>query len=97
MSVMALVALDVAEGKADAMVAVLRDLLPETRTFDGCLSVAISTRPGEPNKVVLHEQWESSDKHQAYMAWRTENGSIQRIAELLAGPPDISYFDVISG
>jgi hypothetical protein len=42
----------------------------------------------------MTKEWESKKKHQAYLQFRTEDGTIPKIASLLAAEPKMSYYDI---
>lgn len=42
--------------------------------------------------MLLDEQWQSIESHQAYLAFIDENGVLQQLAAFLSGAPEIRYF-----
>ena len=42
----------------------------------------------------MTKEWESKKKHQAYLQFRKEDGTIPKIASLLAAEPKMSYYDI---
>lgn len=80
------------EGVADTM-RDLEELLPDTRTFDGCQSVETFVDQDDPQHVVLIERWREKADHQSYMAWRQEQGVLGATIERSVGPPTITYLD----
>jgi quinol monooxygenase YgiN len=81
------------EDAADQGIKALEEILPDTRAFEGCLSVTLHREQGSPHKAVLIEQWRSSDDHKAYMSWRAETGSSSGMRDALGGAPAIQYLD----
>ena len=73
-----------APGKLDEVVAALKEALPETRAYDGCLSLE-SWLDAERSTIVLTEQWVSFDHYDRYLAWRGETGVLAAVAALLEG------------
>jgi quinol monooxygenase YgiN len=71
----------------------LIDLLPDTRTFEGCRSVHVVRDQGDPSHVVLVEEWDSADDQRAYLAWRAETGALAGFAEVVTQPPVFTAFD----
>jgi quinol monooxygenase YgiN len=71
----------------------LGEILPDTRAYDGCLALEVVQDQADAGHVVLVEQWESPDHHKAYVAWRTETGTLAGLAEVLTQPPTFTYFD----
>lgn len=71
----------------------LENILPDTRAFDGCISVQVTSNQDEPLNLVLLEVWESRQKNEKYLAWRTETGAFEVLGAMLSQPPSIRYFD----
>jgi quinol monooxygenase YgiN len=72
--------------------AVLRDILSDTRAFDGCLGVDVLVDSHDPAHVLVVEQWASREHDSAYRAWRAGDGA-SGLGELLAAPPVLTYFE----
>ena len=73
-----------APGKLDELTATLKTLLPETRVYDGCVSLD-SWLDEQRSTIVLTEQWTSFDHYDRYLAWRRETGVLAAAAGLLEG------------
>ena len=76
--------------------AVLRDILADTRAFDGCLGVEVLADSNDPTHVVVVEQWASLEHDSACRAWRAVEGA-SRLGELLAAPPVLTHFEASAG
>ncbi len=77
----------------DEGVAALEAIIPDTRAFEGCLSIVIGRNADDPSNVVLIERWRSAEDHKAYMAWRAQSGSSSGMRDALGEPPAIQYLD----
>ena len=44
--------------------------------------------------MILIEEWDTRADHEAYVAFRTERGDMARMAQMLAEPPRLDYWDV---
>lgn len=97
MSVTVLMEPTIAPGKTEEMVALMTEILPDTRTFDGCEGVVMHRDQDAPERVILIEQWASRGHFEAYFAWRGERGDGDRLGALSAGPPSVRYLDAIHG
>jgi quinol monooxygenase YgiN len=42
---------------------------------------------------VIVEQWDTRGHYEKYLAWRTESGVMDEFAAMMAGPPNIRFFD----
>ncbi len=71
----------------------LAALLPETRSYPGCIEVYAHQNQDDPTNIVAIEQWESRQAYEKYFAWRTETGVINQLGAWVAAPPSIRYFD----
>lgn len=93
MSILVLLELEAVDGKADAMIDVLRRTLGDTRARPGCESVTVHRANDRPNTVVLVERWATRADDDAYRAWRAGEGAVPEMGPLVAGPPTIRYYD----
>ena len=73
-----------APGKLDELTTTLKAVLPETRAYDGCISLD-SWLDEQRSTIVLTEQWDSFDHYDRYLAWRAETGVLAAAAGLLEG------------
>lgn len=80
---------DTADTLNDTFAAILGD----TRAFDGCESVVVHRDLSDPTVFLLYEQWGALEQQQAYMAWRQERGDLDKLGELLAGPPVVKAWE----
>jgi quinol monooxygenase YgiN len=85
--------------KAEALptaTAVLRDILSDTRDFDGCLGVDVLVDSNDPAHFLVVEQWVSMEHDAAYRAWRAGDGA-SGLGDLLAAPPVLTHFETSFG
>lgn len=71
----------------------LAALLPETRSYPGCIEVYAYQNQDDPTNIVAIEQWESREAYEKYFAWRTETGVIDQLGNWVSAEPSIRYFD----
>jgi quinol monooxygenase YgiN len=71
----------------------LGKILPDTRSYEGCLGLDVIQDQADPNHVMLVETWESADHHKAYVAWRVETGTLAELAAVVTQDPTFTYFD----
>jgi quinol monooxygenase YgiN len=67
--------------------------LADTRSFDGCVSVATFVDADNPDTVTLVEEWETRGHQEAYVAWRIEGGMIELLEPVLAEPLETRYLE----
>ncbi len=90
------IAFTAAPGKRDELVDTLVSILPDTRAFDGCNSIAFTESADSPGALLLIEDWDSMEQYDAYKAWRRESGTSVLGGDLVE--PDsvaTSFFTVI--
>ena len=62
----------------------LKEALPETRSYDGCISVDTFIDEST-NTVHLIEDWESLEHQANYLNWRIETGLLTALEPILDG------------
>ena len=72
------------EGMLENLKETLKAALPETRSFDGCISVDTYIEDST-STVHLIEDWESLDHQSKYLNWRIETGLLGTLEPLLKG------------
>lgn len=70
-----------------------KEILPDTRAYDGCNSVNVVENQDAPGNLVLIENWESRAKYEKYLAWRAETGVLDQLGAMTSAAPSIRYFD----
>ena len=72
-----------------------KEILPDTRAYDGCQGVLVVENQDEAGNLVLIETWESRAKYETYLAWRVETGAVEQLGALCARAPSIRYCDPV--
>ncbi len=70
----------------------LVSVLPDTRAYDGCISVSTHRDLDDPTQIYLIEVWETREHQQKYLAWRVETGLMEAIGPMMAGAPVIKAY-----
>ena len=70
-----------------------RGLLPDTRAFDGCVTLHISQNQDDPTELMIVEQWDTRAAYEKYLAWRSERGDLNALGAMLIGEPKIRFFN----
>ena len=73
MTIFALVEFKVKENKLNEFLDFTKQVLPDTRNYEGCVYLK-STVSLDGQKVVLIEEWETKEHHEKYLKWRLDNG-----------------------
>ncbi len=93
MAVKVLLELKAQPGKGAELLDMFRQILPDTRAYDGNIGIETLQNQDEPEVLVLVETWETRPHYERYFAWRQESGTVSQLGALLAGPPSLRYFD----
>ena len=72
------------EGMLEDLKETLKTALPDTRSFDGCISVVTYIEDAS-NTIHLIEDWETLDHQATYLSWRVETGLLTDLDPLLDG------------
>ncbi len=79
--------------KIDELKSTFKNILPDTRGYDGCEGVDVVGNLDDPCNLVLIEKWDSRVHYEKYLAWRTETGALAALGAMLSQPPSIRYYD----
>ena len=71
-------------GSLETLKEAMRRALPDTRSFDGCLSVNTFIEEST-NTIHLIEDWESLNHQATYLNWRVETGLLDNLDLFLEG------------
>ena len=93
MSVTVLLEAPVKADEISNMKSYLAEIFPETRAYEGCQGIDVYFNSENESNMVLIEHWDSRPQHEKYLGWRTETGVMEKLGGMLAGPPNIRYFE----
>jgi len=62
------------------------ELLPDTRSFEGCIYIYLTQDQDDPAKIIIIELWESRGHYERYLAWRTERGDMEALGDMMENP-----------
>ena len=93
MAVTVLLDLHTKAGRGDELEEFLAKILPDSRAFDGCIELRVVRNQDDPEHIVVIERWESRAHHEAYFAWRVEEGTLAAALDYLETQPVFRYFD----
>ena len=78
--------------QVDAVKALFRAVLPDTRGYEGCESLTLHQSEEEPTSFLVWEQWVTRPHYEKYLAWRTETGVLDQLIAMCDGQPSIRFF-----
>lgn len=73
----------------------LREILPDTRGYEGCLTLSVTQNQDEPTSFAVIEQWETRAQYEKYLQWRTESGVLGAMTDMMEGEPSFRFFDYL--
>lgn len=93
-SVVVTLTLKAKEDQYETLKATMAAILPDTAARDGAELIR-AAGDDEAKVVTVYEEWDRIESQQAYMAWRTERGDIEKLVSLLREPPQVSVLSHI--
>jgi quinol monooxygenase YgiN len=81
--------------RAEELVQILSQALPDSLAHDGCEAIALRRNQDDPANIVSFTQWATRRHYDDYLAWRTEAGLTDEVSEMLSEPMSIKYFDEV--
>jgi quinol monooxygenase YgiN len=70
-----------------------KNILPDTRSYDGCIGVQVVGNQDDALNLILLETWETRQQYEKYLGWRDETGALEALGAMLSQPPSIRYYD----
>jgi quinol monooxygenase YgiN len=95
MSAVVVVEVMAQDGRADELKEFIHAILPDTRAFDGCLTVNLVHVMAELSTMLIHETWTSRQRYEKYFSRRQDTGVVDKLMSCLSGPPTLRFFDVV--
>ena len=95
MSVVVLSEVNVKPESANDLNQFMKENLPDTRAYDGCLGIKVHSGQDDPNNVVVVQHWASKEHFEKYVAWRTETGFLDKWIAMLNGEPSVRYYNEV--
>ena len=83
------------QGCADQLLGWLREILPDTRCREGCVSVSVTRNQDDPNNFAFVELWDSRQHYERYFTWRQQQGVLDQLATMVEGEASFRFFDII--
>ena len=72
----------------------LKDILPDTRSYDGCLGVKTYQGQDDPNTMIIMGKWESKSHFEKYLSGRRESDIFDQFVAMIESPPNSRFFDL---
>lgn len=78
----------------DAVLQMLRDVLDETRAFEGCEGLELIVNQDDTANIAVYERWRSRADYDKYRAFRQETGFSAKFRAAFPNPPIVRIFDI---
>ena len=78
----------------DDFVQICKGAYSVTLAYDGCQSITLNLNVDNRNNFVMTEVWDSKEHYEKYLAFRTEEGTMDAIASMCLDVPTIRIFDI---
>jgi quinol monooxygenase YgiN len=72
----------------------LKEILPDTRSFEGNEGIDVYFDVDEKDVMVLVEKWQSPEHYHKYHEWRVSTGTIDKLRTFLAGKPSRRFLEL---
>ena len=95
MSIIVLVNLDVKEKSVEELKKYLKEILPDTRSFEGCQGVQVYESKESPTKMTIHAKWISEEAQKKYMSWRIDTGALDKLMPMLSEQPNLEFHNIV--
>jgi len=79
---------------AEVFVETLRQMFPVTRTHIGFRNIRLLRSESDPNQFILIQDWDAAQNHRDYAQFRVERGDTAKLLEMVAGVPQMGYWDI---
>ncbi|GFK94029.1 Putative monooxygenase [Fundidesulfovibrio magnetotacticus] len=86
-----------AQDKEHELEALLRGLVGETAREPGALEYMLHRTRQQPPRFVFYERFADQAALDSHMAEPFFQKAKARFADLLAGPPEVAFFDLVAG
>ena len=95
MSVIVIMNLSVKDESLEELKKYFKEILPETRTFEGCQGVQLYESKETPTKLTIHAKWNSEEAQKKYMVWRMQTGALEKLTPMLSEPPSMQFYGIV--
>ncbi|WP_174292123.1 putative quinol monooxygenase [Sphingomonas bacterium] len=76
----------------EAFVETLGGMFADTSRHAGFINIRLLKSETAQDEFILVQEWETIQHHQAYMAYRGEQGDLDTLSAMTSGPPQLRYW-----
>ncbi len=74
--------------------AFLKEMLPDTRSYEGNQGLDVYFDIEEKDVMVLVEKWQSSEHYHKYHEWRVSTGTLDKFRTFFVGKPSRRFLEL---
>lgn len=82
------------EDQVEKFTELCKEAYKVTRAYDGCHEINLTFNVENNNNFVMTETWESKEHYEKYLAFRTQDGTVELIGSVCDEGPTIRIFDI---
>jgi len=91
------ISMSVKPDQLETLLSMIPDLLKETLSRPGVISVRALRNPDESLRLMFLDVFASIEASNAYFGWRRDRGDLDRLVSMLSEPPRIEVWPVSIG
>ena len=92
MSILVMREVQIHSDKIADMKSYLAQIVPETRSYNGCQGIDIYFNIDNSGNMIALQQWKSRSHFDKYQQWRRETGVVAKSESMLTEPISTRYF-----
>ena len=96
MSIIVIVNISAKNESLEELKKYFNEILPDTRSFEGCQGVQLYENKEDPTKLTIHAKWTSEETQKKYIAWRMETGEFDKLSSMLSEPLSMQLYDIVN-
>ena len=77
----------------DEMLESVREMLPATHDYEGCIEVYIYQDQDDPTNLIAIQEWDRREHYEKYFAWRGEHGDLATLHPWVTQQLSPRFFD----
>tara|TARA_Y100000746_G_C15044632_1_gene261044 strand:+ start:47 stop:403 length:357 start_codon:yes stop_codon:yes gene_type:complete len=93
-SAVVIVKLSIKSDLFDKAVEFIKDIIDETRAFEGCQKCEVAASK-EESDIIIYEIWDTFDDQKKYVEWRTETGVFEEVLKFTDSEPKFFQYEHI--
>jgi quinol monooxygenase YgiN len=82
-------------GREEEVERFLTNVLPSTRSYDGCLDLDVYRDTNDSMNFTIVQRWESVEHYERYRDWRIETGVFDDLVTNFVELPRMRYFELV--